>query len=147
MSRLTWGILAVVALIILVTAGGHHNDGSTPTPVASTSTDVDIGESGYLRASENFTMVTVYKTQDGINKVAGLLKAGIDSDSMLYYQYIACRVASETKVLNIIGEITSAFLSGADSTRDVMVIEGPHNGCKGVVAEGHLHKTKKQETK
>jgi hypothetical protein len=82
--------------------------------------------------------VVIYKSQEALSTEQGLLKAG--ADDRLLGQYIVCTVPSETKVLDITGQISSAFLSGADGTRDVVVATGNHAGCQGVVAEDHLRK-------
>lgn len=98
---------------------------------ASAAAEVRIGETGYLR-SDKVSEIFVFKSSDAMSRVNELLKAG--ADASLLEQYIACFVPTNTKVLVITGEITSAFMSGADHTSDVMIITGPMAGCKGVVA-------------
>lgn len=60
-----------------------------------------------------------------------LARAG--ADMQLILQYVACIVPTDTKVLVITGEISSAFLSGFDGTSDVVVITGTKAGCRGTV--------------
>ena len=71
-----------------------------------------------------------------MSTVAQLSKAGADEALMM--QYVACVVPNDTKVINVTGNISSAFLSGMGGTADVMVVTGPHAGCKGVVSANQL---------
>jgi len=96
----------------------------------ATAAEVKIGETGYLRSPDGKT-VALFKSQSGIAEAMTLYKAG--ADEFLLGTYLSCIVPNETKVLVITGQITGAFMSGADQTSDVMVITGPNAGCKGVV--------------
>ena len=101
------------------------------------STEVHIGDAGYLQRPDGGS-VAILKSQDAMSKVSDLSKAG--ADPALIMEYIACFVPSETKVLNITGEITGAFMSGAGGTSDVEVVTGPQAGCKGTVKKDYLKK-------
>jgi hypothetical protein len=94
------------------------------------SSEVKIGETGVLRNDEG-APVLVFKSQDAISSVTALVKAKAPVAVMM--PYVACAVESGTKAINITGQITGAFWSGADGTSDVLVLQGDRVGCKGVV--------------
>jgi hypothetical protein len=99
--------------------------------------EVQVGQTGYLQSAAG-GRVFLFKSQDAMFKSVELRKAGADWQVIL--QYIACIVPTNTKVLDITGDITGAPMSGANGTRDVMVVTGPDAGCKGVVNVKALQK-------
>jgi len=119
-------VLGVLALIAVLSVAGLLSRIDENKP----SGQIRKGETGYLRSHDGGKLI-LYGSQDGMSKVTQLIRAGAD-DSLLS-QYVACMVPNNTKVLDITGEISSAFMSGFGHTRDVMVVAGPQAGCRGVV--------------
>jgi hypothetical protein len=77
--------------------------------VAIADTTVHIGETGYLRSGGG--NVLIFASQSAMSKALELRKAG--ADTSLITQYIACMVSDGTKVLNINGEVSGAFIAAS----------------------------------
>jgi hypothetical protein len=130
-----WGFILVgLASAIALHSIVGPEPAAAPTAKAST-TEVKIGETGYLREADGGG-VWVFKSRDSLSKARALARAGADSSLIL--QELACSTPTNTKVLVITGEISSAFLSGMDGTADVVVVAGPKAGCKGTVAKNKI---------
>jgi hypothetical protein len=130
----TAGIAALAVLIggqSLLTGHGSTSSAPTsaPTTTAHVSSPVHIGETGHVRDSK-YPNVYVFKSQSAMDNVAELARA--NADNSLIYQQMACIVPNGTTVM-VNADITGGFMSGLGGTSDVLVINGPHSGCKGVV--------------
>lgn len=135
-------IMVLGGLFVVVSMLGGHEGGSITTAThVSHHADVDIGAAGHMKGDRNdsgvMLPVVVFRSTDAMAKSNQLYKAGAED---MIYRHIACFVDHGTKVLNITGEITNAFVSGLGDTLDVMVLEGPQRGCRGVILEQYLDK-------
>jgi hypothetical protein len=140
-SKFAVPFLAACVILAIVIYAASPGRNSSSAGLGTVTTDVDarvkIGETSYLRTNDA-SGIFIFKSQDAMYQTWKLLKAG--ADDSLTDQYTACFAPTNTKILVITGEISSAFMSGADHTSDVMVLTGPKAGCRGTVPNRFVQK-------
>jgi hypothetical protein len=139
--RLHRGIIATILLVPLALAIASNNNQKRATQAAtadvtsSTSTaDVkraEIGETAITVAHDNH-MVGVFKNTKAMGEYWSLKEAG--ADDHLLNGKLSCIVPAGTRVLVTSGEGgDGAFWSGLTKTSGVVILNGPHSGCRGTV--------------
>jgi hypothetical protein len=138
---------AILALPLLVVMGQIATEKPHTTIPTSTSTStsethsiaapVKIGETGVIVVEEGYNAVAVWKNTTAMSDYWSLKKAG--ADARLLAGKISCTVPAGTRIMATVGE-DGAFWSGLTSTTGVLVLSGPHAGCRGTVTNDELRK-------